>query len=366
MIDIANCRIALVGGAGFIGHNLALELKALGAQVDIIDSLQVNNLYAFGRASEEIVNRELYLKIINERFDLLRAHDIALHLQDAREYHALSILLDDIRPQVIVQLAAVSHANKSNKDPYSTFDHSLRTLENALDAARDRVEHFVYFSSSMVYGNFSDSEVTEETPCDPIGIYGTLKYCGEKMVKAYNDVFDLPYTIIRPSALYGERCVSRRVGQVFIESAVMGQDISIHGDGSDALDFTYIRDLVQGVTKIIESEESRNQIFNITYGSARTINEMAEILADHFPNLRFRYKERDRLMPERGTLSVEKARRILGYEPQWPLEKGFPEYIEWFKRFANAPEAHVPAGSAAFAGVSGGFAANFGRYDCNE
>ena len=62
----------------------------------------------------------------------------------------------------------------------------------------------------MVYGNFNNNVVDEETPCVPLGIYGNLKYAGELILKSYNQVFDMPYTIIRPSALYGERCVSRR------------------------------------------------------------------------------------------------------------------------------------------------------------
>ena len=75
-------------------------------------------------------------------------------------------------------------------------------------------------SSSMVYGNFDGKEVDEETNCSPIGIYGALKYSAEKIINAYSQVFDLNYTIIRPSALYGERCISRRVGQIFIENAL--------------------------------------------------------------------------------------------------------------------------------------------------
>ena len=113
-------------------------------------------------------------------------------------------------------MAAVSHANRSNKDPHSTFDHSLRTLENALDNSKNKIDHFIYFSSSMVYGNFKSGQVDEETICNPLGIYGALKYSGEKMVIAYNQVFGLPYTIIRPSALYGERCISRRVGRYLL------------------------------------------------------------------------------------------------------------------------------------------------------
>ncbi len=330
-LPIANRRIALIGGAGFIGHNLALRLKAIGADVHVIDSLQVNNLYAFGRAQDELVNRELYIEITQERLDLLRQANVPLHLQDAREYHAMNQVLNDLKPEVVVQLAAVSHAGRSNKDPYSTFDHSLRTLENALDFSRGNIEHFIYFSSSMVYGNFQDDTVTETTPCEPLGIYGALKFAGEKMVIAYNQVFDLPYTIVRPSALYGERCVSRRVGQVFIENALQGADVTVYGDGSDALDFTYIGDLVDGIVKVIENESARNEIFNLTYGNAHTISQMANVIETHFPDVRIRYEDRDALMPERGTLCVDKARELIGYDPQWPLDKGFVEYIDWYK-----------------------------------
>ena len=101
----------------------------------------------------------------------------------------------------------------------------------------------------MVYGNFDGKEVDENTICNPIVIYGTLKLSGELLVKAYNNVFDLPYTIIRPSALYGERCVSRRVGQIFIENAIQNLDININGSGDEKLDFTYIEDLIQGIYK---------------------------------------------------------------------------------------------------------------------
>lgn len=334
MIDIHGRCIALVGGGGFIGHNLALELKRKGAQVSIIDSLQINNFLAFASTSQTIANRQLYMKIINERLSLLNDAGIPLYVQDARDYHALTKVFEAIKPQVIVMLAAVSHADRSNKDPYNTFDHSLRTLENALDYSRSEssaVDHFIYFSSSMIYGNFSEGIVTEETPCEPIGIYGALKFAGEKLVIAYNQVFDLPYTIVRPSALYGERCVSRRIGQVFIENAFQGIDVTVNGDGSDRLDFTYVGDLVSGIVNVIEHEASRGQIFNLTYGASRSIAELADILLQSFPDIKINYLPKDRLTPDRGTLSVEKARRMIGYNPQFPLERGFLKYIEWYK-----------------------------------
>ena len=333
MASVAGARIVLIGGAGFIGHNLALRLKKLGAEVTVIDSLTVNNYYEFKERREHSAENELYLRIIGERLDLLEQNDIPLLEIDAREYHELSDAVSETNPDAVVHLAAVAHANKSNKDPYSTFDHSLRTLENALDIARSahlNVKHFVYFSSSMVYGHFKTDTVTEESPCDPIGIYGALKLAGEILVKAYGQVFDLPYTIIRPSALYGPRCVSRRVGQIFVENVMAGKEVQVHGDGSDRLDFTYIEDLVSGVVNVLEHENSAGELFNLTYGESRSIAQMADILRDQYPNVQIKYLPKDKLTPDRGTLSVEKARALIGYAPEYPLERGFPEYIKWY------------------------------------
>lgn len=334
--DIKGCKIAIVGGAGFIGHHLALSLIGRGAVVDIIDSLQVNNLLSFASDSSPASSRDLYLRMLNERLDLIRRAAIPMHPVDARDYHALSRILGQIKPQVIVHLAAVAHAGKSNKDPFSTFDHSLRTLENALDYSRGTgVDQFVFFSSSMVYGNFLTPTVDEDHPLDPMGIYGALKVAGEKIVVAYQQVFGLPYTILRPSALYGPRCVSRRVGQVYIETALQGGRLRIDGDGAERLDFTCIDDLVEGVCLVIENPAARNQVFNMTYGDSRSIKELADIVRGSFPGVGIENVERDELMPFRGTLSVDKARRLLGYNPQYPIEKGFAKYIEWYRGFGK-------------------------------
>ena len=332
MIPLEGRRIALIGGAGFIGHHLALALKEAGAEVSVIDGLEVNNLLAFSSTSSNGPNQLPYRRFIMERLELLEKAGIPLYVQDARDYIALGKLTyRQIKAEVIIQLAAVSHAGKANKDPYNTFDHSLRTLENALDTSRDGVEHFVYFSSSMVYGNFTAPTALEESPCEPLGIYGALKFAGEKLVIAYNQVFDQDYTIIRPSALYGERCVSRRVAQIFIENAIQGKDVQVNGDGSDRLDFTYIGDLVSGVILVLTQEKARNQTFNLTRGEGRSIAEMAGIVKDHFSGVQVKYGPKDKLMPERGTLSIDKAKELIGYEPQFPLEVGYARYIEWYK-----------------------------------
>ena len=331
VLDLVGKRVMLLGGAGFIGHNLALELRRRGADVAILDSLQVNNLLSLHDTTNAPAERDLYTLMVNDRLNLLKAAGIPLFVDDARDYHRLSRRFSEFSPNVVVLLSAVSHASRANKDPMTTLDHSFRTLENSLDNARINTEHFIFFSSSMVYGNFAAESVDEEAPCNPLGIYGAVKLGGEKLVIAYGQVFDLPYTIIRPSALYGERCISRRVGQVFIENALRGRELVIKGDGTDRVDFTYIDDLVQGACLAIREDASRGQIFNVTFGKGRTLNDVAQIVQEAFPGNPVRHETREALVPERGTLDVSKARDLLGYEPGFPIELGFDQYISWYR-----------------------------------
>jgi nucleoside-diphosphate-sugar epimerase len=103
------------------------------------------------------------------------------------------------------------------------------------------------------------------------------------------------------------------------------------------LDFTYIDDLISGIALAIEHPESRNEIFNMTYGEARTIAEVAAIVQQQFPDLEIEHIERDRLMPARGTLSVAKARELLGYAPENPIEIGLAKYLAWYRTLVPSP-----------------------------
>ncbi len=327
-------KILLVGGCGFIGHNLALNLKKIGHIPIIIDSLKINNLYA--SLDNEITNIHLYESILNNRLKLLKENNIKCIIQDVKNFDDIKDIYNDVNPDVIIHLAAVSHANKSNKDPHTTFENSFRTLESTLEFAKIKKTHVIYLSSSMVYGNFISPEVDENSACNPIGIYGNLKLSGELMLKAYNQIFDLPYTIIRPSALYGERCVSRRVGQIFIENAIQGFKIKINGDGSDKLDFTYINDLVDGISICCVNKNALNQTFNMTFGNARKINDLLIILKKEFTDIEIEYEERDKMIPKRGTLSVEKAKKKLNFHPKISIDQGYLKYISWYKNFWKA------------------------------
>ena len=252
---------------------------------------------------------------------------------DVRNLNKLSLCLKKLKPQIVIHLAAVSHANRSNINPKETFENSLVTLNNVLECIKTNVKHFIFFSSSMVYGDFKGKKVRENNVCSPKGIYGGLKLAAEQIIKAYSQVFNLPYTIVRPSALYGERCISRRVGQIFIENALHKNQIKIQGDGREKLDFTYIEDLINGIVSIIKSKKSINQTFNLTFGNSKSINSMLSLLKKEFPDVKVDYISRDKLMPVRGTLCINKAKKLLGYKPRCDLNKGYVKYIKWYKNF---------------------------------
>ena len=114
-----------------------------------------------------------------------------------------------------------------------------------------------------------------------------------------------------------------------------GADLTINGDGTDSLDFTYIDDLTQGVSLALCRSEAINEVFNVTFGQGRQINELAQIVVERFPDVNIVYKPKDNLMPERGTLNIDKARSLLGYEPKYDIEKGFNNYIAWYLDFAK-------------------------------
>jgi nucleoside-diphosphate-sugar epimerase len=326
-------KALLIGGAGFIGHHLALSLKQDGFDVAVIDGLEVNNLISLQDTRSNFVNRTFYVKVLEERLSLLRQAGIPIYVEDARDYIRLSWVVNEYKPDVIYLLAAVAHASRANKDPYSTFDHSFRTLENTLDITRslDNKPQLVFFSSSMVYGDFMTQSPNEETNCDPKNIYGSLKFGGEKLARAYSNVFDFPVTIVRPSALYGPRCISRRVLQVFIENALRGQDLVIKGDGQESLDFTYIDDLISGLKGLTLNEKSYGEIFNITRGKAQKLIDAAQIIKGEFPKVSVSFESRDALNPERGTLDISKAKSLLGYAPTHDLKEGLKKYVEWYK-----------------------------------
>jgi len=321
--------VALIGGAGFIGHNLAIALRNDGHEVLVIDNLMRNNVVDNITNDIEETRRVLNDRFFKQRFFLMRDAGVVMENVDARDENGLWNALDRFKPTDIVHLSAISSAVAARAVPGLCFDLQLVTLKNCLEYARRHGVNVTFMSSSTVYGDFEGDEVTENTRPRPKGIYANAKYMGERLLRTYSDQYGIATTIIRPSALYGERCVSRRVSQAFIENALEGKPLLLEGGGGGKLDFTHIDDLVDGIILAMKNAGGTST-YNITFGNARTIRELAEIVNSVVPCL-FEERPKADLKPVRGTLSTDRAWRDLGFMPKWPLEVGYKRYCEWYK-----------------------------------
>ncbi len=328
-------RVMLIGGAGFIGHNLALKLAEIGVETMVVDNLMVNSLIDNVYGEREEVQRQMYQNFLLDRFAMMRTAGIELRNSDARILLDLTRAFEDFKPTKVVHLSAISSAVVARKNPGLCFDLQLVTLRNAIELVRtshDQVGQLMFLSSSTVYGDFDGDSVDENTRPRPKGIYANTKFMAERLLRTYNQQHGLGTTIVRPSALYGERCISGRVSQKFIENALTGKPLLLEGGGGGRLDFTYITDLVDGLVRALALHQGRDysNTFNLTFGNARTIAELADVVKSVVPEAILEERPKAEDKPERGTLSTARAEKELGFKAQWKLEDGYKQYCEWY------------------------------------
>lgn len=316
-------KFFLIGGAGFIGSYITRELLEQGDEVIIYDAF-VNFLSAFE------TNYPIYLL---ERFRDIK-DKVTIIRGDIRHRGHLIRTLREHQPEIIIHLAALPIATESNKNSEEAKTINLDGTINILEVIRDCpfIKRFVYTSSSMVYGDFKYSPADENHPTEPIEVYGATKLAGEILTKAYGHRYKIEWTIIRPSAVYGPTDSNRRVTQIFVENGLAGKKLVMHGSGDSKLDFSYVKDVAHGFVLAAKSQKAAYQIFNITAGQGRSLREYVQILRKKVPEIEVEEKPADERRPERGTLSIEKARKLLGYNPQWTLEKGIPEYVDFVNK----------------------------------
>ena len=323
----------VTGGEGFIGYHLCTEL--LKNQENIVISYDVLKHVIPLTESNWCFYQNYRVKCLqNSR--LIRGRG------DVNSRGLLKETLEKYRPEIMFHLAGLSIANVSHTHPEEAFHDLFMATMTLIDVIRNlsyKINRFIYISSSMVYGDFKRDSLgsilpaVESWECNPKCIYGGMKLCGETLVKVYNQRFGLPFVIIRPSAVYGPTDSNRRVTELFLMDSLTGGEFVLDNGGLHQLDFTYVKDLIQGLILASTSKKALGQTFNITRGEGRTIKELAEILMklNPDPGCKLVIKNVSVYRPNRGTLNISKAKNLLGYEPKYSLEDGMKEYIEFVK-----------------------------------
>jgi nucleoside-diphosphate-sugar epimerase len=202
----------------------------------------------------------------------------------------------------------------------------LNLLESSV---KNEVRKFVYISSSMVYGDFTD-DVTEDAVCKPQGQYGIMKLAGEWLVRDYTRRDNMVHTIIRPSAVYGPLDVEDRVISKFLITAMRGETLKVNG-ANETLDFTYVDDAADGIVAAAISDNTDNKTYNITKSHSRSLLDAAKLAVNLVGKGSIDIKDKDIDFPSRGSLNIDAARRDFGYDPKVDVEEGFQKYYDWLR-----------------------------------
>jgi len=322
-------RILVTGGLGFIGHNVVARLQYLGHDCMIYD-----NQTTYGVLPESEI-----AFVMGQRLKKLSSES-KLYQQDITDTEAVDWLFKMHKFDTVIHLASFPRQKIVNQNPglgsRCMSEALLYLLENS---SRHQVQRFVYISSSMVYGNFPDG-ATEDYPCSPQGQYGIMKLAGEWLVRDYTRRTGMTHTIIRPSAVYGPLDVEDRVVSRFLLDAMHSDAVKVNG-AHEVLDFSFVDDVANGIVAAVLSDRAENQTFNITRGHGRTLSDAAHIAVNVVGRGSVYLAERDMAYPSRGGLNIDRARELLGYNPQTDIEQGFKIYHDWLKNTIHRPAATV-------------------------
>lgn len=229
-----------------------------------------------------------------------------------------------VKYDIVIFLAARPNLRSLLQNPKDAFRTATMGLQNALKYYQDT--HFVYISSSMVYGNWTKTTMSEEDNPSPTNMYGTLKLLSEQILKQYHN----NYTIIRPSAVYGYGDHKRRVTQLFLNKINKDEPIVLQG-ADNLFDFTHVDDIAQGLQLVCNSDP-KNQTYNITKGIARSLRYFTDLLYEKLnkkPN--YTVEPIPKNYPIRGALDISKAQDELKYDPKFDLSQGLDDTISKYQ-----------------------------------
>ena len=305
-------RILVTGGAGFIGSNLCERLLDEGYEV-----LCVDNYYS--STKDNIAHL-----LPNPRFEVLR-HDVTfpLYVEVDRIYH----------------LACPASPIHYQRDPVQTTKTSVHGSINMLGLAKRTGARILLASTSEVYGDPAVHPQPEEywgnvNTIGPRSCYDEGKRCAETLFFDYHRQHGLDIKVMRIFNTYGPRMHPHdgRVVSNFIVSALKGEPLTVYGDGQQTRSFCYVDDLVEGMVRLMNSDETVTGPMNIGNPGEFTVQELAERVMDLIPdnggikNLALPQDDPVRRQPD-----ITKARELLGWNPQITLTEGLPRTIEYFR-----------------------------------
>lgn len=310
-------RILITGAAGFIGSHLTERLLADGLTVIGIDDF--NDYY-----EPAIKRANISSSFANARF--------SIHTQDIRDRKSVFEIFERAKADVVVHLAARAGVRPSMQDPVLYHDVNIIGTQHILDACKTYpVSHIVMASSSSVYGGITEVPFDEGMDVSQvISPYAATKRMNELMAHVYHHNYGLKTTLLRFFTAYGPRQRPDMAIHKFTRLISEGKPVPMFGDGTTRRDYTYVDDIVDGVYRAIERPFGY-EIFNLGESRTVTLHELIETIGRHLgkePRIDSHPMEPGDVLVTYADIS--KAKRLLGYNPQYPLDEGIKRFVAWY------------------------------------
>ena len=301
-------KVLVTGGAGFIGTNLTLSLLDHGHDVKIFDDLSTGLKQNIPKDAEFI------------NASILDTSNLNNAIKEC---------------EVVVHLGARGSVPRSIKDPIATHDVNSSGTLNVLEAARSSGSHYIFSSSSSVYGSNMTLPKSEDMVLRPLTPYAASKMSGEALSLAYAKSYELPVSTFRFFNIFGpwQRPDHEYAAVLpkWISKCIKGDEIEIFGDGLQTRDFTYVGTVVNIILSCISKKILHPEPVNLAYGNNISLSQVLELMRLDFPNLKVKY-----LPPRKGDVlhSKNDPKLIKSLYPDIPLDKfevSLQKTIDWFK-----------------------------------
>jgi UDP-glucuronate 4-epimerase len=315
-------RFLITGGAGFIGSHLVNSIldHELG-EVSILDNFD-SLLY-----DPKLKHHNIEYAKKSKKFNLYEG--------DIRDQRKVKKLFENLKPDILIHLAAMAGVRHSFKNPMLYWDVNLNGTANLFHAAlKNKLKKIIFASSSSVYGNSLKVPLSESDFVDtPISYYATTKRAGELMCYTFNHICQIPVVALRFFTVYGPAQRPEMAIATFTRLIDRGEKIDLYGDGLSKRDYTYIDDIVRGMIGIINHDIKGYEIFNLGNSSTITLIDLVHTIESELgkkANINYMPKQPGDV--EQTFADINKATKVFGFKPAVNIQDGIKRYVEWYKK----------------------------------
>jgi UDP-glucuronate 4-epimerase len=310
-------NILVTGGSGFIGSNLCEKLLQQGQKIINIDNF--NDYY------DPLVKRNNISKaILNLGYTLIEG--------DILDTKLLDNIFKSFDIDKVVHLAAIAGVRNSINNPINYVDVDIKGTVNLLEMCRKyNITKFIFASSSSVYGASKLPFKEDDSLTNQVSPYAASKYCGEVFCRTYNILYGMPIICLRFFTVYGPRQRPDMAIYKFTDLIDRDMEITVYGDGSSSMDYTYIDDITDGIVSSLELDCSF-EIFNLGSSDPIKITELIKIIEEKLgKKAKIKFSDMQTGDVWHTYADITKSGTVLGYAPKTEISEGIGKFIDWYR-----------------------------------